>query len=146
MVSTVISPGHLSLSQKSIRHAGNPTGRGALGISRYGCTQKLITRGPFSLCFCCQSVFENCICVTAWGSFSPFSSRTFPQTLVHCLLPVQAEFSSGELPSSFDPNCIFRIPLASRAVCPVAVSTRRLAALWGVLQFSRSGISEVIWA
>ena len=30
-----------------------------------GCTQKLITQGPFSLCSCCQSVFENCICVTA---------------------------------------------------------------------------------
>ena len=78
-----------------------------------------------------------------WGSFSPFSFRTFPQTLVHCLLPVQAEYSSGELPSSFDPICIIHIPLALRAVCPVAVSTSRLAALWGVLQFSHSGISEV---
>ena len=78
-----------------------------------------------------------------WGGFSPFFSRTFPQTLVLSLLTLQTERSSGELPSSFDPTCTTHIPSAAHAVCPVAVPTSRLAALWGVLQFSHSGMSEV---
>ena len=94
-MSTVISPGHLSLSQKSIRHAGNPTGRGALGISRYGCTQKLITRGPFSLCFCCQSVFENCICVTAVSGHIKGMLVIGIDAVYHCLAETNSTDSVG---------------------------------------------------
>ena len=70
-----------------------------------------------------------------WGMLSlPSPPEPFLQHLstVFCLLPVQAEHSSGKPSSSFDPTCIIN-SWASCAVCPVAVSTCRLAALWGVL-------------
>ena len=86
-MSTVILPGHSSLSQKSIRHAK--------GISRYGCTQKLITRGPFSLCSCCPSVFENCICVTAVSEHVKGMLVMGIDAVYHCLAETNGTDSLG---------------------------------------------------
>ena len=63
MVSTVISPGHLSLSQKSIRHAGNPTGRGALGhFSLWLYTKANYTGSFFSLFLLSKCLRELHLC------------------------------------------------------------------------------------